>query len=156
MIVRASWSLFQQDGAAAFKWSERSPLPPAVSAKDLPGGRTQILNVHEIRRINYHPVNSDGDSAPETISDTENWLIWDADLGNPNDYNDDCAVDVESHIGQDQGIEDLECPQQWDVSAVPNVAGLIQPTRKSKRLAEKMFVMVNAIETTRNKVVKKK
>jgi len=44
-IVKASWSLFQHDGAAAFKLSERSPLPPALSANDLPGGRTQILNV---------------------------------------------------------------------------------------------------------------
>jgi len=39
-IVKASWSLFQHHGAAAFKLSERSPLPPALSAKDLPGGRT--------------------------------------------------------------------------------------------------------------------
>jgi len=44
-IVKASWSLFQHDGVAAFKLSERSPLPPALTAKDLPGGRTQILNV---------------------------------------------------------------------------------------------------------------
>jgi len=58
-IVKASWSLFQHDGAAAFKLSERSPLPPALSAKDLPGGRTQILNVRHIRRINCHPVKSD-------------------------------------------------------------------------------------------------
>jgi len=36
-IVKASWSLFQHDGAATFKLSERSPLPPALSAKDLPG-----------------------------------------------------------------------------------------------------------------------
>jgi len=39
---KAPWSLFQHDCAAAFKFSERSPLPPALSAKDLPGGRTQI------------------------------------------------------------------------------------------------------------------
>jgi len=44
-IVKASWSLFQHDGVAAFKWSERSPLPPTLSAKDLPGGGTQIFNV---------------------------------------------------------------------------------------------------------------
>jgi hypothetical protein len=43
--VKASWSLFQHDGAAALKLSERSPLPPALSAKQIPGGRTQILNV---------------------------------------------------------------------------------------------------------------
>ena len=41
-IVKASWSLFQHDCAAALKLSERSPLPQSVSAKDLPGGRTQI------------------------------------------------------------------------------------------------------------------
>jgi len=28
-IVKASWSRFQHDGAAEFKLSERSPLPPA-------------------------------------------------------------------------------------------------------------------------------
>jgi hypothetical protein len=44
-IGKASWSLFQHDCEAAFKLSERSPLPPALSAKDLPGGQTQILNV---------------------------------------------------------------------------------------------------------------
>jgi hypothetical protein len=30
-IVQASWSLFQHNGVAAFKLSERSPLPPALS-----------------------------------------------------------------------------------------------------------------------------
>jgi len=69
--VKASWSLFQHDGAAAFKLSERSPLPPALSAKDRPGGRTQILNVRRIRRINRHPVESDDESAPQSISDTD-------------------------------------------------------------------------------------
>jgi hypothetical protein len=44
-IVKASWSQFQHNGAAAFKLSERSSLPPAVSAKDLLGVQTQILNV---------------------------------------------------------------------------------------------------------------
>jgi len=44
-IFKASWSLYQHDGAAAFQLSEGSPLPPALSAKNLPGGRTQKLNV---------------------------------------------------------------------------------------------------------------
>jgi len=43
-IIKSSWSNFQHDGAAAFKLSVKSPLPPAMSAKDLPGGRTQVLN----------------------------------------------------------------------------------------------------------------
>jgi len=44
-IVTASWSNFQHVGAAAFRLSERSPVPPALSANVLPGGHTQVLNV---------------------------------------------------------------------------------------------------------------
>jgi len=95
-IVKASWSLCQHDGAAAFKLSERSPLPPALSAKNLPGGRTQILNLHRIRRINSHPVESDEDSAPESVLDTDDGLNWNGDLDIPNDSEDDCAADDES------------------------------------------------------------
>jgi len=73
-IVNASWSLCQHDGAAAFDLSERSPLPPPLSTKNLPGGQTQILNVCRIQRINRHPVGSDEDSAPKSKSDTEDWL----------------------------------------------------------------------------------
>jgi len=97
-IVKASWSLFPHDGATVFKLSERSPLPPALSAKDLPGGRTQILNVRRIRRINSHPVESDEDSAPESISDTDDWLDWNGDLDNLNDSEDHWVADDESDI----------------------------------------------------------
>ena len=48
VIVRASWPFFQHDDAAAFKLPGRSPLPPFLSAKDFPEGRTQILNVQRI------------------------------------------------------------------------------------------------------------
>jgi len=153
--VKASWSLFQHDGAAAFKLSERSPLPPALSAKDLPGGRTQILNVHRIRRINRDPFDSDDDTAPESISDTNDWLNWNGDLDNPNGSEDDCAADDEPNIGPNNGIEDQECPEQQDVSAAPNVPRLVRPTRKSKRQAEMVLVTVNAVETRRNKGGKK-
>ena len=73
-IVKASWSLFQHDDAAAFKLSESSPLRPPLSTKDLPGGRTQILIIRRIPRFNCHPVESDEDRAPESISDTVDWL----------------------------------------------------------------------------------
>jgi hypothetical protein len=43
--VKASGSIFHHHGVAAFKLSEKSLVPPALSAKDLPGGRTQVLNV---------------------------------------------------------------------------------------------------------------
>jgi len=120
-IVKSSWSLFQHDGAAACKLSERSPLPAALSPKDLPRGRTQILNVRRIRRINRHPVESNEDGAPESILDTEDWLNWNGDLDNPNDSEEDCAADDHSDIEHNNCIEHPECPEQQDVSATPDV-----------------------------------
>jgi len=154
-IVKASWALFQHDGVAAFKLPERSPLPPPLSAKDLPGGRTQVLHARQIRRISRHRDESDDDSAPESISDTEDWLNWNGDLDNPNDSEDDGAAYVECNIEQDNNIDDSECPAQRDVSAAPNVPRLIRPTWKSKSPAEKVLIKVNSIETRRHQGVKK-
>jgi hypothetical protein len=97
-IFKASWSLFQHDGAAAFKLWERSPLPPALSAKDLPGGKTHIFYVRHFRRINCYPVESDEDRPPESISDIDDWVFWNGDLDNPNDSEEDCAADDDSDI----------------------------------------------------------
>jgi hypothetical protein len=155
-IVKASWSLFQHDGAAAFKLSERSPLPPPLSAKYLPGERTQILNVCRIRKINLHPVGNDEDNAPQSIFDTEHWLNWNRNLDNPNDSEDDCTVDVQFEMEQDISMKNSESPEQRDESVAPNISVLIQPTWKSKRQAEKVLVTVNAMETRRNKGMKKK
>jgi len=154
-IVKASWSLFQHDGAAAFKLSKWSPLPPALSAKDLPGGRTQILNIGRIQRVNLHPTKSDEHSAHESISGTENWLNWNGELDNPNDSEDDCAVDNESNIDHNRVIKDPEWPEQHDVSAAPIVPGLFRPTQKSQRQAAKTLVIVYAVETMRSHGVKK-
>jgi len=92
-IFKASWSNFQHDGAAAITLSEWSPLPPALSAKDLPGGRTQVINVCRIWRIDRHPANTDADSPPESISKAENWHNLNGDLHNPNESKDDCHAD---------------------------------------------------------------
>jgi hypothetical protein len=132
-LIKSSWSLFQHDGAAAFKLSERSPWPPALSAKDLPEGRTQILNVCRIRRINRPPVDSHEYSAPESILDTEDWLNWNGGLDNPTNSEEDCAADDDSDIEHNNGIDDPEYPEQQDMSTTPNVPGLVRPTRKSKR-----------------------
>ena len=88
--------------------------------------------------------------------DTEDYLNWNGDFDNPNDSEDDWGAHVESDIEQDNSIEDLASPDQQDVSAAPNVPRLIRPTRESKRQAEKVLMTVNAIETRRNKGVKKK
>jgi hypothetical protein len=131
-------------------------LPPAWFAKDLHGGRTQLLNINQIWRINHHPVKCYEDSSPDSISDTEDWLNWNGTVDIPHDTGDDCVADHESHIEQGNGIEDPEWPLPRDVSGEPTVTGLIRPTRKSKRQAGKVLVMVNAIETRRNQGVNNK
>jgi len=68
---------------AALKLSEKSPLPPALAAKDIPGGRTQVLNVCQIKRIDDHAYENDQDSAIASILDIENWLHWNGELDNP-------------------------------------------------------------------------
>jgi hypothetical protein len=55
-IIKASWSILQHDGVASFKLAETSPLPPAVSPKDLPGSRTEVFNVRKIKRVGHHPL----------------------------------------------------------------------------------------------------
>jgi hypothetical protein len=96
-------------------------MPPSVSAQNLPAGRTQILNIRRILRINDQPVESDKDCAPEGISDNEDWLTWNGDLDDPNDSEEDCAADDDSYIELNNCIEDPEWQQQQDVSATPNV-----------------------------------
>jgi len=109
-----------------------------------------------MRRINHHPVESDDDSVPESTSHTDDWLNWTTDLDNPNESEDDCAADDEYDLGPNNGIEDPECPEQQDVSATPNVPGLVRATWKSKRKAEKELVTVNAVESWRHKEGMKK
>jgi len=154
-IVKASWSLFQHDGTAAFKLSEKSLVAPALSAKDLPGGQTQVLNVCQIKWIDRHPAESDEESSPESISDTENWLNWNEDLDNPNDSEDDYEAANQSDMELDNGSEDSETREQQNDSAVPNVPWLIRPIRRSKKKVEKALLTVNIMEMRRNKGIKK-
>jgi len=76
-------------------------------------------------------------------------------LDNPIDSEDDCTADNESNIGPNNGIEDPDCAEQQDVSAAPNVPGLVRPTQKSKRQPETVSVTVNPVETWRNNGGKK-
>jgi hypothetical protein len=103
-----------------------------------------------MHRINCHRVQSDDNSTPDNISPTDVSLTWNGDLDNPNDQEEDYAADDESNIEHNHGSEDLECPEQQDVSAAPNVPGLVWPTCKSKWQAQKVIVTVNAVQTRRN------
>ena len=131
-ILKASWSNFQHDGATAFKLSERSPSQPALSAMYLPGGRTQVLNVRQIQRINGHLAKSDDDSPPESLLQLENWLHRNGVLDNPNESEDNWGPDNESDMELHNDVEDPESLEQQDVSTTPNVPRLILPTLRSK------------------------
>jgi len=155
-IIKAFWSNLQHDGAAVFKLSERSLLPPALSAKNLLAGRTQVVYVCWIRRIDYHPSESDDNSTPETISDTKRWLKSNGDLDNPNDSEDHCEAHDNSDMEQCSGLKASEILEHHVVNAMPNVPGLIWPTQKAMKQAEKVLVTVSAMETRRNMGNKKK
>jgi thioesterase domain-containing protein len=81
-------------------------VPPGLSAKDLPGGRTQALNVCRIKQIDCHPAKYDESSSPDRISDTQNWLNWNRDLDIPIDSVDHWEADNESYIELDIGRKD--------------------------------------------------
>ena len=127
-----------------------------MSAKDLPGGQTQILDVLWIERIDHHPIESDEDSAPEIISNTKNWLNTNGNLENPIDSEGDREADIESDMQLDNGMEDLESPELQLMSAAPFIPRLIWPTWQSKSQAESRLVMVNTTETGRNTGKKRK
>jgi len=76
-------------------------------------------------------------------------------LENPIATEDNRAADYESNIEQINGIEDPECPEHQDISAAPNALRVVWPTWNLKIQAETVLVTVKAIETRRNKGVKR-
>jgi len=132
-------------------------LPPILSAKDLPGGRTQGFNFHQIGNTNRHLAESDEDSASASIYNTENWLNWNVDLDNPNTSKDDGDADDQSDIVElHNDIKPQECPEHMVVSGARNDPGLTWPTWRSIKQAEKGLMTVTAMETRRNKGNKKR
>lgn len=83
-----SRSNIEHHGAAAFQLLQGLLVPPSVAAKNLPGGRTQILKVRRIKRRDCHPATTDTDSPCRCISDTANWLEldWNLDARKESDY----------------------------------------------------------------------
>jgi hypothetical protein len=114
------------------------------------------LNIRRIKRIDCHPAESEKNSSPESIADTENWLNWNGDLDNPRDSEDDWAADNDSDMELDNGTELSETLEVQNLSAARNVPGLIRPIRQSKKYVERALLMVNLMETRRNKGIKKK
>jgi len=116
-IIKATWSRFEHDGVAALKSLVSSPLPPALSAKNLPAEQTKVFNVRWVNWIDHHSSESDEVRAAEGISNTNNWLKGQCDLDNPNKWQDDCKANDGSDIELGNGIKESECPEHRTVSA---------------------------------------
>jgi uncharacterized membrane protein YjjP (DUF1212 family) len=61
----------------------------------------------------------------------------------------DWKAEDESNIELDNRTEDLNIPQEQDLSSISNVPGLSWPIRKSSTNADKVSMRFNAIETRR-------
>jgi len=135
---------------AAYKSSDRSPVLTAYTTKDLPGGQSQQINVCQTKRIECHPAESNEACAPESISDTKNWLNWNNHLDNPNNSKDDWEAHDQSDIEQDNGIDEPDILERQDVTATANVPRQIRQTTRSKNTADKRLMKVNTMEMRRN------
>ena len=75
---------------------------------------------------------------------------------NPKDSKDDWEADNESDMELDNGSEESETSVLRNVSAAPNVPGLIRPIQLSKKKVEKALLTINLMKTRRNLAIKKK
>jgi hypothetical protein len=124
-MINTSWCIIQYDVAAAFTAAERSPLPPVLSANDLPSGRTQVLNVCQVKRIDCHPAKSIKNCTLERLSYTEIWLYCSDDLDIATRSEDDCDVYNDLNMELLNGIKAAESPKHHIASTAPNVPLLI-------------------------------
>jgi hypothetical protein len=76
-------------------------------------------------------------------------------LDNSNDREDDWEADNESDTQLDNGIEVSPTLELRNVSAAPNVPGLIRAIRQSKIKIGMALVTVNIMETRRTKGIKR-
>jgi hypothetical protein len=77
-------------------------------------------------------------------------------LHNTKNSEDDWEADKESDMELDNGSEVSETLEVRNVSAAPNIPGLIRPIRQSKKKGGMAVLTVNIMETSRNKGIKNK
>lgn len=70
-----------------------------------------VINVLRIETIDRHPAQSDEASAPNSLSDTENWLKSNGDSDNPKEIQDNLEAENESDIEEENSINDPESPE---------------------------------------------
>jgi hypothetical protein len=105
--------------------------------------------------MNHHPVESYNDWICENIFDTDYWRNWNGDYDKPSNSKDYFGAKNESVLGKVNGIEDLQCPAQQDVSTTANNPRLIRPTWRSERPTDKVLVTVKAMDMWWNMGIKK-
>jgi hypothetical protein len=86
------------------------------------------VNICQCRKINLHPVKSDGDSSPASISDTDDCVHQNGNFDHPNNSEGNFMAPVESDIEPGDAIENPDCQEQRDVGAPPTVPGFHLPT----------------------------
>jgi hypothetical protein len=126
-LVNASCSLLQHDGEASSQLLEYSPVPPALSAPDQPGGCTRRLKAGRFKEINCHGVKSYEDCLAEIDLDTGSWLEWNGDSDNPTDSKDDWVANNTSDMELYTGWEVSETQGTRNLCAAPLVPTLISP-----------------------------
>jgi hypothetical protein len=149
--IIAFWQIVQHDIVAALTLSTRSPFPPVWTKKNVPRGQTQVCNVNWRNSIDGRSAYGDEDNAPDSITGTKYWLDWYGDLVKSNSREDEREADNQSYINQVKRIKDLENPAQWARSVALNVPGLCFPAGWWKIQSEQCSMIVDAIETRRNK-----
>jgi len=125
-------------------------MPPSLCGKNLLAGWTEVLNIHQFTRIDYHQVENELDIITESISDNKIWLDWNPNLDNPIDGNDNWEGDNGFELELDNCIEDPETPVQRNMSTAPKVPRLIGPTQRSMKKGKQLLMMVNTMERRRN------
>lgn len=122
--------------------------------QDLKGGQTQLLNLHRIKQTNCNAAKSQRNIAPDSISDTKNWLDWHGVLDNIHDSEKNWEVDKQYNIEPDNGITDSQNSLQRNVSGTQNIAGMVRPTRSATNKAEQLFITVCTMQMWRIKLTK--
>lgn len=147
-IIKVFCDKFQLAGVAGLKLKEIYHLLPSISANDLHGRQTVVLNVHCVLRIDPDPAKNINHSAPESISDNEHLLNWDGYQDNSKLNKDDLEAEEETEQELDNAIEHaetpcLECPAKWSRNVSVNRL-VIESIRKR-------LMILTAVETRRRK-----
>ena len=125
------------DGEVAFRSYVECAPPKTLPLSSLINGKTKVLKLHRIRRVDRLSTQTDDESAPEDATEAEEWLNWNGDVEEAvEDQTTNDLADEESEDDLIMCVRTKEPQVRSVIDAAPNVLGVVRPTRKSRRLAE--------------------